>query len=173
MGPGVCAAEDAGQAVEEPVEAAPDAPLLGAEKEAIAQQIFNELVSPCCWTTTVAQHGSGKAPVIQAEVRQMLASGMGKPAILEHYIQEYGERILAKPKKSGFNLAAYWVPYLAMLAGAGVIFVLVRRGIGRHRGPVLAQAPSGQAPAPSRAAPRPGTDEAYRQQLDEEIRKSR
>jgi cytochrome c-type biogenesis protein CcmH/NrfF len=112
--------------------------------------------------------------VIQAEVRRMLASGMGRADILDHYVQEYGERILAKPKKTGFNLAVYWVPYLAILVGASVIFLLVRRGIGRHRGPVLAEATSGSGPAsPPAAAPRAGSEEAYRQRLEEEVRRSR
>lgn len=166
-------AQSAGQAAEERTEPAPEAAKLSPEKEAIAAQIFNELISPCCWTTTVAQHGSGKAPVIQAEVRRMLGAGMGKSAIMDHFIQEYGERILAKPKKKGFNLAAYAVPYLAMLVGGGVIFALVRRGIGRQRGPTMTETSSAGAPAGPPAATRPGPDAAYQQRLDEELRRSR
>ncbi|MBM3286252.1 MAG: hypothetical protein FJY88_02720 [Candidatus Eisenbacteria bacterium] len=164
-------------AVQSPCRAqpAPENPILDPAQEALAQQIFNELVSPCCWTTTVAQHGSGAAPRIQAEVRGMIAGGMGHAAIVDHYVQEYGERILAKPKKRGFNLAAYWVPYAAIAIGLAAIATVFRRRMGTARRPSDSgkEATSGAArAAPTAAGPPPaGTDEEYRRRLQEEARR--
>ena len=162
---------------EEPPEPVDVSPTLPPDQEALALKIFNELISPCCWTTTVAQHGSGAAPRIQAEVRRMLASGMGRQAILDHYVQEYGERILASPKKKGFNLAAYLVPPLGLAAGALLIAMASRRK-GRGRAPAVSAAgPRGGASEPTEPAappkpPAPGSEEDYRRRIEEEIRRS-
>ncbi|MBD3160997.1 MAG: hypothetical protein GF346_02420 [Candidatus Eisenbacteria bacterium] len=148
-----------------------EGPRLTPEQEATAERIFSELVSPCCWTTTVDVHGSGAAPRIQAEVRRMLAGGMSYQEIIDHYVDEYGERILAKPKRTGFNLAAYWVPYLALLAGAILLLIFIRRGTRRRSraisGPTAPIAPEAEAPPPV-----PGSDEDYKRRIEEELRRT-
>ena len=164
------AANDASTNAEpaEPAEPVADNPTLSSDQEALAQTIFNELISPCCWTTTVAVHGSGAAPRIQAEVRRMISSGMTHQEILDRYVKEYGERILAKPKKTGFNLTAYWVPYLAILLGAGAIVTTFRR-----RKMAMAAAMSREAPAPTtHREPTPGPDDEYHRRIEEELRRS-
>jgi cytochrome c-type biogenesis protein CcmH len=111
--------------------------------------------------------------VIQAEVRNMLAGGASEQAILDHYVREYGERILAKPKKKGFNLAAYWVPYLAILAGAGVILAIVRRGMGgRSKRVATRSAEAASSPPAGPPASKPKSDDDYRQRVEEELRRS-
>ncbi|HEX6460824.1 MAG TPA: cytochrome c-type biogenesis protein CcmH [Thermoleophilaceae bacterium] len=52
-------------------------------------------------------------------------------------VAQYGPRVLALPKDSGFNAAAYIVPVLALLFGAALAFVAVRwwSSHGRDREP--------------------------------------
>jgi cytochrome c-type biogenesis protein CcmH/NrfF len=62
-------------------------------------------------------------------------------------VAQYGPRVLALPKDSGFNVAAYLVPFLALLFGGGIAATAVRWwASGRHAGP-----PEPALPAPSRA----------------------
>jgi cytochrome c-type biogenesis protein CcmH/NrfF len=167
--PAVPEGENQGHTEEAP-EPAPAHPMLRPEQEAQARKIFDELISPCCWTTTVATHGSGAAPRIQAEVRGMIAQGKSHQQILDFYVAQYGERILAKPKKSGFNLTAYWVPYLAILAGIALTVLLVRKRrfvVGRAGSPAAAAPPD-----PSSGKPAAGPDESYRRQIEEELRRT-
>ena len=157
---------------QEATESGVTAPVLGPEKEEIAERIFNELIAPCCWTTTVAVHGSGAAPRIQAEVRQMLGRGMEYQEIIDHYVEIYGERILAEPKRQGFNLAAYWVPYLAILIGVVVVLLIIRGGIGRSRRCVtVTDGAAYCSPDTLRSAPAPGGDEGYRRRIEEEVQR--
>jgi cytochrome c-type biogenesis protein CcmH/NrfF len=59
-------------------------------------------------------------------------------------VAQYGPRVLALPKDSGFNVAAYLVPFLALLFGGGVAVAAVRWWTsGRHAPP----------PEPAHAAP--------------------
>jgi cytochrome c-type biogenesis protein CcmH/NrfF len=183
QGGGQTAPPAGGTAIEEPAEPAAENPTLTPKQETLAQKIFGELISPCCWTTTVASHGSGAAPRIQAEVRKMIAGGMTHQQILDRYVKQYGERILAQPKKSGFNLAAYWVPYLALALGAGAILATIRK---RRMAPgaALARSLAGVSPADPDASParsagpvatapsRPGSDEEYRRRIDDELRRT-
>ena len=61
-------------------------------------------------------------------------------------VAQYGPRVLALPKDSGFNAAVYIVPALALLLGAGLAAVAVRWWSARGE-PLPAQ----PAPAPSAA----------------------
>jgi cytochrome c-type biogenesis protein CcmH len=62
-------------------------------------------------------------------------------------VAQYGPRVLALPKDSGFNLTVYLVPFLVLLFGGGVAVAAVRWWTsGRH-----APAPESALPAPSRA----------------------
>ena len=60
-------------------------------------------------------------------------------------VAQYGPRVLALPKGSGFDAAAYVVPLLILLVGAGAAAVAVRwwtRGRGATPTPPLPPAPS-------------------------------
>lgn len=130
------------------------APVLSAAQEAEASEIDHLLISPCCWTTSVAVHGSGQAPVMKAEIRRLLAEGRTRSEILDHFVAEYGERILAEPRGSGFNALAYWVPWIALVFGGGIIVAFVKR-----RRP--------HAPKQTPPAPRHGDDDRAR--IDREL----
>jgi cytochrome c-type biogenesis protein CcmH/NrfF len=57
-------------------------------------------------------------------------------------VAQYGPRVLALPKDSGFNAAVYIVPVLALILGAGLAVVAVRWWSGRGRSGAEAAAPS-------------------------------
>lgn len=61
-------------------------------------------------------------------------------------VAQYGPRVLALPKDSGFNAAVYIVPALALLLGVGLAVVAVRWWSARGE-----QAPAPPATAPSSA----------------------
>lgn len=132
---------------------------LTPEKEAEARQIFKQLIAPCCWTTSVADHGSGAAPKIQAEIRTLLEEGRTRDEIIAHYVDIYGERILVEPPRRGFNLLAYWMPWVVLVAGIGAIILFARR----------ARAPS--APQPSASAQGDASLDPYRKRVREEVRR--
>jgi cytochrome c-type biogenesis protein CcmH len=97
------------------------------DREAQARKIEALLVAPCCWSSPVSQHGSEAAAAIKSEIRQMLAAGKTEDEILAAFEKKYGERIMARPKASGFNLLVWLLPGVFLLAGAfAAIFVLRR-----------------------------------------------
>jgi cytochrome c-type biogenesis protein CcmH len=95
-----------------------------AEKE---REIEDNLIAPCCWSQPVSQHYSEAADEIRKEVHAMVAAGMSRDAIMDHYVAQYGERILAAPRPRGFNLLAYLLPWAALILGAWLLFHLLRK----------------------------------------------
>ena len=82
----------------------------------------------------------------KAFIAEMIAAGKSKAEIKDALVDEYGPEVLALPEGSGFELSAYLVPAVALLAAAVALAVGVarwRRHGGRRRRPPAA----GDAPA--------------------------
>ena len=92
-----------------------------------AREIEDSLIAPCCWSQPVSQHYSEIAEKIRKEVRAMVAAGKSRDEILDYYVSEYGERILAAPRPKGFNILAYILPWAALILGAWLLIVLLKR----------------------------------------------
>jgi cytochrome c-type biogenesis protein CcmH len=104
-----------------------------------ARKIEGKLMAPCCWSSPVSQHQSEAATRIKAGIREQLAAGKTEQQILDFYVAEYGERILASPRPSGFNLLAWVLPALFPIAGAAVIWLFVRRSLSSRAAASLAE----------------------------------
>ena len=60
-------------------------------------------------------------------IRSLIARGMTKDEIKDRLVAQYGDRVLAVPSDSGFDLAAWLVPAGAIVFAAGLIFFALRR----------------------------------------------
>lgn len=114
---------------------------LGAENPQVAEkkarEIEDNLIAPCCWSQPVSQHYSEAAAQIRTEVRAMVAAGKSRDEILDHFVAQYGERILATPRPKGFNALAYVLPWAALILGAWLLITMIRK----RRSPEQAPSP--------------------------------
>ena len=94
--------------------------------EATAKELEQLIMAPCCGKGTVADHVSPASDRVRREVREMLSSGMSRQAILDHYVAQHGETILAMPPARGFNLVAYTIPMLGLLIGLPLLALSLR-----------------------------------------------
>lgn len=76
-----------------------------------------------CRTTDVTCTNS---PAIHRDVVRMVDGGYSGDEIVAELTNVYGERILMAPRKSGFNLVAWFLPFVAIGTGAVAIAVLLR-----------------------------------------------
>jgi cytochrome c-type biogenesis protein CcmH len=67
------------------------------------------------------------------EASQYVDQGMGKDAILAAFVQKYGEQILAAPTKRGFNLTAWILPFVGLIAGAFGIVIILKKWVKRQK----------------------------------------
>ena len=66
------------------------------------------------------------------EIATAIAEGKGKEEILTAYMTQYGEKVLSAPTTTGFNLAAWITPFLALILG-GVVVSLISLRWSRQR----------------------------------------
>ena len=95
------------------------------------------------------------------EIQQQIDEGKTKDQISDYFVAQYGEAVLASPRKSGFGLAAWTIPFLAIAAGGGVTVWLVWLWAG-GRAPRARQA--------TVAADDPGLLRRYGDQVDEDLK---
>jgi cytochrome c-type biogenesis protein CcmH len=86
------------------------------------------------------------SPAMHRDVMALVAGGYTGPEIIAAFTAVYGDRVLMAPPSTGFDLAAWITPFVALSAGIGLVFVVLRR----LRAPVLAPAIS---PASADATP--------------------
>jgi cytochrome c-type biogenesis protein CcmH len=67
------------------------------------------------------------SPVMHRDVMALVQGGYSAQEILDAFTQTYGERVLMSPGKSGFNLLAWITPGFAVVVGAVVVAILIRR----------------------------------------------
>ena len=94
-----------------------------------------------CRTTDFACEVS---PAMHRDIIALVEGGYGAQEIIDAFTQTYGEKVLMAPTKQGFNLVGWTMPFGALLVGAGVVTVLLRRW---HRRAVTVRTRDG-APAP-------------------------
>ncbi len=102
---------------------------LGADKKQSdkVREIEDSIIAPCCWSQPVSQHYSEVAEQIRNEVQTMVAAGKSRDEILDFYVAKYGERILATPRARGFNSLVYILPWAALIAGASLLLLLLKK----------------------------------------------
>jgi cytochrome c-type biogenesis protein CcmH/NrfF len=106
--------------------AAPAAASAGPPQRASLSDIENEVMCLVCGTT-LSVSDSPQADRERAFIRTLIARGETKGQIKKALVAQYGQRVLATPSDSGFDLAAWIVPGLAViLAGIGIAFAVVR-----------------------------------------------
>ncbi len=101
-------------------------PAVASESQPTLAELETEVMCPTCHTT-LDQSSAPIADRIRAFIRARIAAGATKSEIKHALVQEFGESVLASPPKRGFNLLAWVLPPVAVVAGAGVLAVLAVR----------------------------------------------
>ena len=92
-------------------------------------EITQQLACTCgCNMVVSACEGSMEctaAKNITDKAAELIKKGQNRDEIIQHFVRTYGERILAAPTRKGFNLAAWILPFLAILLAAAGIYVFL------------------------------------------------
>jgi cytochrome c-type biogenesis protein CcmH/NrfF len=88
--------------------------------------VEDEVMCPICGTA-LNLSGAPQADRERAFIRRQIAAGKTKDEIKDALVAEYGERVLAEPPKSGFDLTAWLVP------GGAIVVAAVALGLGLWR----------------------------------------
>ena len=64
---------------------------------------------------------------VREDIAESLAAGQSTQEIISRYVDEYGEKVLSSPTTKGFNLLAWWGPYIALFLGTLALLIAIRR----------------------------------------------
>ena len=106
---------------------APAAHAQAPEPKTSLPDIEDEVMCPVCGTTLELAGESPQAVRQREFIRGLIAEGRTKEDIKDALVAEFGEEVLAQPSDEGFDLVAWLVPGLAIVAAAGAIFIGLRR----------------------------------------------
>jgi cytochrome c-type biogenesis protein CcmH len=95
----------------------------------------------CGQILTACNHvGCTKSTAMLKEMDQRVASGDNDDLILQSFVQEYGEAVLAEPPTHGFNSLAWAIPVVAFALGLGLVIMVIRNW--RHPAAATASGPA-------------------------------
>jgi cytochrome c-type biogenesis protein CcmH len=92
-----------------------------------AREIYGLIMCPLCAGQTIAQSNNETSSQMRDLVLKKLRQSESKEEILQYFESRYGERIMAKPNKEGFNLILWFLPFVSVAFAAIVIYFLMRR----------------------------------------------
>ena len=129
---------------------------------ATVSDISKQLICQCGCTMVLLNCSHAECDSREAMttlIQQKIDQGQSEEQIIQLFVAQYGEQVLAAPPKRGFNLMAWITPFVVLIVGAGVISIVLKKWVRR-------EAPS-QTYTPAEPDER---DEEYRHQLEEELK---
>ena len=82
----------------------------------------------CGLTVLTCNHlQCGFAVPVRKRIAEELAAGSSDEEIIGRLVEEYGEKVLSSPTHTGFNLLAWYVPYVAVFVGGVLVFSIMRK----------------------------------------------
>ena len=96
---------------------------LFAEQD-VAMNIKKSLMSPCCWAGTV--YDLDHNPEMEEQIKTFIDQGKSEQEIINHYVDLYGERILAIPIAKGFNIMVWGAPIIVGLLAIGILIIYLK-----------------------------------------------
>ena len=113
--------------------ALPGAPLAAECPRTTLGDVEDEVMCPVCGTTLALATEAPQAERERALVERLVAECRSKEEIKSRLVAEFGDDVLATPGDDGFDIAAYLVPALAVLAELGAVGCAALRWRRRER----------------------------------------
>ncbi|MFC2018613.1 cytochrome c-type biogenesis protein CcmH [Chloroflexota bacterium] len=107
-----------------------------AARAATVGDVAEGLVCQCGCTMILSSCSHiecGSRDAMTTLIGQKLDQGETPAQITGYFVTQYGEQVLSSPPKRGFNLTAWVLPFAALLFGAWVVYVALRKWLGRGR----------------------------------------
>jgi cytochrome c-type biogenesis protein CcmH len=99
-----------------------------AAEEDQVRDIGHQLVCYCgCSGLTVSDCTCGTADQIRDKIRTQLDSGLSPREVVDAWVAERGEQILAVPTREGFNLVGWTLPFVVTALSLIVLSALLLR----------------------------------------------
>ena len=96
-------------------------------KEIKQNEIFKNLRCLVCQGQSISDSNSDFAQTIKLVVQDLIKDGYSEKEIYSFLAEKYGEWIVFKPSFNAMNFALWTFPYLALIIGGVIIFLLFKK----------------------------------------------
>ena len=93
----------------------------------LQQEIYKNLRCLVCQGQSVADSNSDFAQTLKLVVKDKIKEGKSKQEIYDFLASKYGEWIVYKPKFNRYNFLLWFLPYLVLVFGGIIIFILLKK----------------------------------------------
>ena len=88
--------------------------------------IAKKLYCPVCPNTPLDVCETQACQDWRAQIRDQLSAGWTEEQIINYFVNQYGERVLAEPQRSGFTSLVWLLPVIAVLLGLWVAYEILK-----------------------------------------------
>ena len=97
--------------------------------------VSRELYCPVCENEPLDVCGTAACERWRAQVRTMLEQGASREEVINYFVEQFGQRVVATPRDPVLNLLSWAVPAAAVVLGLVIVgVVLVRWRFGSRAG---------------------------------------
>ncbi len=103
-------------------------------------RVAKKLYCPVCPNTPLDVCETKACQDWRAQIRDELSLGWTDQQVIDYFVAQYGERVLAEPQRKGFTSLVWFLPLTAVLIGLGVVYEILKSW--QKQKPTTASAPS-------------------------------
>ena len=133
----------------------------GYPTAADVNRVAKQLYCPVCPNTPLDVCETKACQDWRAQIKDQLTAGWTDEQVMQYFVDQYGERVLAEPRRSGFTSFVWLLPVLAVAIGLVVVVQVLRGWKARRVAPVIRADSAAPADIPSELLKR----------LEEELRR--
>lgn len=121
-------------------------------------RVAQKLYCPVCPNTPLDVCETQACKDWRAQIKDELSQGWTDQQVIDYFVAQYGERVLAEPQRRGFTSLVWLLPVLSALIGLWVVYEILK---GWRK-----QQPS----VPAVAAPKVGIEPNVLERIERELR---
>ena len=88
--------------------------------------IAKKLYCPVCPNTPLDVCETKACQDWRQQIRDELAAGWNEQQVIEYFVAQYGERVLAEPQRSGFTSLVWVLPVVSVLLGLAIVWQVLK-----------------------------------------------
>lgn len=120
-------------------------------------RVAKQLYCPVCPNTPLDVCETKACEDWRAQIRDQLSEGWTDQQIIDYFVAQYGQRVLAEPQRKGFTSLVWFLPVIVVLVGLGIVYEILRNW-------------RKQKPAPVASVSTPAISDATLRRIEREIR---
>jgi len=88
--------------------------------------VAKKLYCPVCPNTPLDVCETKACEDWRAQIRDQLSEGWTEQQVIDYFVAQYGERVLAEPQRKGFTSLVWFLPVIVVLIGLGIVYEILR-----------------------------------------------